>query len=200
MNKIALFFDTETTGFKSATYTPRIVQLAAILQDTESKRVLQEYNTLIITDGIEIPEVVTKIHGITNVLADAYGMGIELVDQLFGTMILKADILVAHNISFDLEMVQCNFPSSAGVLSQKKKYCTMLNSTKIVGIPGTHMNGNKYPRLGEAYQYFFGKQFDNAHDAMADVRACRDVYFALQERYISPSSMGVVVQYTQTLI
>ena len=41
------------------------------------------------------------------------------------------------------------------------------------------MTGYKRPSLTETYRHFFGRDFDGAHDAMADVRACRDVYFAL---------------------
>lgn len=178
---IALFFDTETTGFKSATYTPRIVQLAAMLQDTETRRVLQEYNTMIITDGFEIPDYVAKIHGITNELADQYGIGHELIDQLFGSMLIKADLVVAHNIAFDLQMVECNLPVSASVLRDKEKYCTMIKSKEVVRLAGTHAGGFKLPKLSEAYRHFYGADFDNAHDAMADVRACRDVYFAIKE-------------------
>ena len=178
---IALFFDTETTGFKSSTYTPRIVQLAAVLQDTETKRVLQELNTMIFTDGFEIPERVAEIHGVTNPLADRFGLGVQLVDQLFGTMILKADVIVAHNIGFDVGMVKDNLPVSFDVLVNKEQFCTMAGSTDIVGIPKSHAGGNKFPRLAEAYRHFFGEDFANAHDAMADVRACRDVYFAIHE-------------------
>lgn len=183
MPKTALFFDTETTGFKSATYSPRIVQLAAILQDIETKRILQEVNVMIKTEGINIPAEVVKVHGITNDLADTYGIDDLAADYIFLDMVLNADVLVAHNIKFDVEMVDLNLPHTAAVMSRKQLYCTMINSKEIVGpLPtGGHMGKKKYPKLSEAYMFFFGKPFDNAHDAMADVRACRDVYFELQK-------------------
>ena len=184
---IALFFDTETTGFKSSTYTPRLVQLGAILQDTETKRVLQELNVMIRTDGFEIPEVVSQIHGITNELADNFGIALELVDQLFGAMVLKVDVVVAHNISFDIGIVMDNLPVAHEVLMDRDQFCTMREATNVIKLPPGKYHGNKHskykpPKLIEAYQYFFdGQSFDNAHDAMADVRACRDVYFKLME-------------------
>ena len=36
----------------------------------------------------------------------------------------------------------------------------------------------KNPKLQEAYEHFFGEQFDNAHSAMADTKACMKVYWA----------------------
>lgn len=40
---------------------------------------------------------------------------------------------------------------------------------------------HKTPNLGEAYRHFFGRDFDGAHNALADVSACRDIYFAMQD-------------------
>ncbi|MNW03584.1 hypothetical protein D3C71_1995390 [compost metagenome] len=42
-------------------------------------------------------------------------------------------------------------------------------------------NHYKTANLGEAVQYFTGKPLVNAHSAMADVRGCMDVYFAIQD-------------------
>jgi DNA polymerase-3 subunit epsilon len=41
---------------------------------------------------------------------------------------------------------------------------------------------HKTPNLGEAFRHFKGRDFENAHSAMADVQACRDVYFAITDR------------------
>ena len=35
----------------------------------------------------------------------------------------------------------------------------------------------KMPKLIEAHQHLFGEGFDKAHDAMADVMACKRIYF-----------------------
>ena len=40
---------------------------------------------------------------------------------------------------------------------------------------------HKTPNLGEAYRHFTGNDLQNAHSAMADVLACRDVYFSIKE-------------------
>lgn len=176
---IKLFFDTETTGFKTPDHTPRLVQLAAILQNTESGRILAEFNGMVITGGFPIPEVVTKIHGIDNELADRHGFPIEGVDQIFAHMIERADTVVAHNIMFDLGIVAENLPESQKIIITKQQFCTMAQSKEVLAIKKKRGSGLKNPRLIEAYRHFFGTDFDNAHDAMADVRACRDIYFKL---------------------
>ena len=44
-------------------------------------------------------------------------------------------------------------------------------------------NKFKTANLGDAYRHFTGKELENAHSAMADVLACRDVYFAIQDMH-----------------
>ena len=44
----------------------------------------------------------------------------------------------------------------------------------------------KTPKLVEAYTHFFGKSFANAHSAMADVRACKEVFFRLKDLGVVP--------------
>ena len=64
--------------------------------------------------------------------------------------------------------------------------CTAKLATPICKIPPTAkmvaagFNKFKTPNLGEAYRHFTGNELVNAHSAMADVMACRDVYFAIK--------------------
>lgn len=178
---IVLFFDTETTGFKHGDFVPEIVQIGAVVQDSETRRVMAELN-VIVTPKNPIPEEVSKIHGITDELAEKYGVASLAAENMFGLMVQMSDVIVAHNIAFDLGIIRDAWPMAYGLLQNKEQFCTMIRSTTIVGIRKTHGGGNKFPKLIEAYAHFFnGQTFDNAHDAMADVRACRDVYFALNE-------------------
>lgn len=179
---VALIFDTETTGFKRAGFTPEIVQIGAVLQDMDTKRVLAELNVICKPEN-PIPENVSAIHGITDDLASKYGMPNAQAESIFALMVQMADIVVAHNINFDLGIIKGVWPVASALLEAKEQYCTMVQSTTIVGIQKTHGGGNKFPKLVEAYAFFNdGATFENAHDAMADVRACRDVFFALVDQ------------------
>lgn len=177
---IALFFDTETTGFKKGDFIPEIVQIGAVVQDTTTKRVLAELNVIVGANN-PIPAEVSAIHGITDELNIAYGIDSVAAESMFTLMVQMSELLVAHNISFDMGIIKDVWPVAYGLMKDKEQFCTMRNATSIVGLTGSHAGGNKYPKLIEAYRHYYGKEFDNAHDAMADVRACRDVYFALFE-------------------
>jgi DNA polymerase-3 subunit epsilon len=177
---IVLFFDTETTGFPNPKNPPEIVQIGAILQDTETMRILGEVNLIVKAEG-PIPQVCADIHGITDELSARHGVRSDVADNMFALLAAQADLVVAHNIKFDLAIINGRWRISGPILATKEQYCTMLKSTDIVGLAGSHAGGNKWPKMTEAYKHFFGEVFDGAHDAMADVRACRDVFHKLQE-------------------
>lgn len=178
-----LFFDTETTGlpdFKKPhtdPSMPHIVQLGAILCDA-NRRVVGEMNLIVRPNGYTIPEEASRVHGITQEMATDYGLKIESVMGLFCALVDRASTIVAHNLDFDVKMVDASLhrlkqPSPR----PRETYCTMKASTDILKLPGLY--GNKWPNLQEAHTHFLGKPFDGAHDAMADVRACMAVYYAM---------------------
>lgn len=182
-----LFYDTETTGLpdfhKPAEdpSQPHIVQIGAIMCD-DNRRVVAEINLLVKPEGWTIPAEATAVHGITQEMAEKCGIGLTTVMGIFIDLAYKADLLVAHNDSFDAKMVRrelhhIDMPSLAEGFRNRPSFCTMKATTEICKLPGKY--GYKWPRMTEAYAHFFGKEFDGAHDAMADVRACRDVYYAL---------------------
>jgi DNA polymerase III subunit epsilon len=134
---------------------------------------------VIVQPGMPIPEVVSNIHGITEELADRFGMPTDYAESMFSHLAQQADLLVAHNIAFDLDIIAGVWKTADGILAMKKQYCTMLEGARH-NIPKAHTGRSKWPKLSDAYRHFYGRELEGAHDAMVDVRACRDVYFALQ--------------------
>lgn len=198
-----LFFDTETTGIKSYRnpgFVPELVQIGAILYDVESQRVLAEINLIVANPSSTVPLEASQVHGISTEMMHKYGQQLSLVDSLFAKLVTDADLLVAHNINFDLDIVKDNLNYSHKIITDKLTaggfgtFCTMASSSLILKLPLTPAQSRffatkpaserpefKDPKLMEAYTYFFNREFDGAHDAMADVRACKDVYFAIVE-------------------
>lgn len=178
-----LFFDTETTGkadFKNksdSTNQPRIVQLAALLTEDDGLE-RGSLNIIIKPDGWTISAEVAAVHGITQEIADRCGIPLLGPLNVFSWMCKQANELIAHNIDFDLLIVGHEFKRAAKPFPELKPFCTMHATTNICKLPGNY-GKYKWPKLSEAYKHFFKEDLQNAHDAMADVRGCARIYFAL---------------------
>lgn len=178
-----LFFDTETTGFPTAAphddpKQARCVQIGAILTD-ETGKTEGELNLIIKPEGFFIPIFVAAIHGISQERAEKVGVPHKVAIAGFYQLVKLADLVVAHNFDFDKKVMKLEFLwcTKDEVIEHKKSFCTMKAMTDICMLPATRGNSYKWPKMQEAHQFCFGKEFDGAHDAMADVRACRDVFF-----------------------
>ena len=192
-NIMYLFFDTETSGLpdkkQSASWEgqPHICQLGVIVADPNG-RVKAEVNLLVRPEGWTIPAETSAIHGITQEDAEKYGLSIKGVLSIFGRLLTRSEMIVAHNLTFDLLMLEIEVERTAVELDlPKKPFCTMEKARNVLKIPPTAkmaacvMKDYKRPNLQETYRHFFGRDFEGAHDAMADVRACKDVFFALKQ-------------------
>ena len=179
-----LFFDTETTGkanFKlppDHRSQPRLVQLAAILTDDTGEHEIATLNTVIKPEGFAIPYEASEIHGITTEYATKHGVQLADAIGVFKRFLKMASLSVGHNIEFDQFVIDGELARLMEQPPVIDSFCTMKAMTDICGIPGPY--GNKWPKLQEAYERCFGSTFDDAHDAMADVMACKAVYFWLK--------------------
>lgn len=194
---IALFYDTETTGlplFKDPSEhpdQPHIVQLGAALVDLDSRKVLSAIDVMVKPNGWSIPKEVSDIHGITTEMAGDLGVSESAAVEMFMAMWSRR-LRVAHNESFDARILRIALfrHASESVADEWKASpaeCTAKMTTPILDIPATQAmkasgrNWAKTPKLVEAYRHFFGKEMEDAHNAMADVRGCIAVYFAAKD-------------------
>ncbi len=184
-----LFFDTETTGLPRnwrAPVTdldnwPRMVQLAFLLCDGKGNQ-LSSGDYLIKPEGFVIPPSAVQIHGISTGRAMLEGAPLGQVLQLFYELVADAEVLVAHNISFDekivgSELIRAGMPNT---LPSKRKICTMESTTDFCAIKGPY--GNKWPKLSELYFRLFGTVFDEAHNAAVDMQATAKCFWELKRR------------------
>ena len=132
-----------------------------------------------------IPEGATKVHGISTAKAKRFGVRLENAVYTFRDMLDAADVLVAHNGTYDAQIIGHAFHTTGldtAVLGGKQHFCTMRASTGLVKAPhksGT--GGYKWPTLTECIAFFFGETLVGSHDAMVDVRACGRIYRHLME-------------------
>lgn len=183
---IGLFFDTETTGLpvwnrpSGTDMQPHIVQLAAVLVDLDTKKVLQSINVIVKPDGWTIPEETIEVHGITNELANEVGLSESVVLGMFINLYNKCSIRIAHNTTFDNRIIRIalkryspNLIADEDWKNKDDYFCTLVNFRKIKGGKSGHT-------LGEAYKYFTSKDLEGAHNALVDVMACIEVYFGIE--------------------
>lgn len=185
-NLLILTFDTETTGLvnsklpKDHDDQPRICQIGLELSDSHGN--IRSAVNLIVNPGVPIPEGASRVHGITDDVAQKCGVAPELAVAMFQFLGGMADLLVAHNLDYDETVLFAEFKRCQRMpdVLQKNKFCTMKATTNICKLPGKY--GYKWPKLIEAYKQLVDpKGFEGAHDAMADVRACRELFWKLVE-------------------
>jgi len=185
---VYLFFDTETTGLpknwkapvQNVDNWPRMIQIAWLVYDKSGNR-LDEQGFIIKPEGFSIPEDATKVHGISTKKAMNEGRDLSFVLRLFAKQIDRAELLIAHNISFDEKIVGAEFirKQIPNKLFQTKKMCTMKKSTNYCQIPGPY--GYKWPKLSELHIELFGEDFEEAHDASVDINATAKCFWEMRE-------------------
>lgn len=199
--KPIMVFDVETTGLplwnepSEDPRQPHLVQVAALLVDADTRQVLSTLDVIVRPDGWLIPEDVAQVHGITTERAAALGVPESLALELLLALHEQCELRVAHNEPFDMRMVRIAIKrhlddpdALADAWKAAPTACTQRLSTPILQLPPTDRmraagrNHFKSANLGEAYRFFFGEDFDGAHNALADVQACMRVYFAIQDR------------------
>lgn len=182
-----LFFDTETTG-KPRSYNapvsdlrnwPRVVQLGWLQCDSRGREIdNKEY--IIFPEGFRIPPDASRVHGITTERAISKGVPLKDVLEEFADALRPSRTLVAHNMSFDQNVLGAEFLRNGmdNPLEKKRRVCTMRTSTDHCKLPGPY--GYKWPTLSELYRTLFKRAMRESHAALADVRTCARCFFELK--------------------
>ena len=182
-----LVFDTETTGLpprkksnSNLSDWPHIVQLSYILYNTDNNSYVVRNRIIDTRDKFVIPKESSNIHGITEEISKEKGIFIEDAVIEFSGFIDVSDVIVAHNLSFDRniivkELERLNYPNYFNI-RENKYYDTMIESIELCKIPLERPWKNqkyKYPKLVELYSLLFSdeeaKIMDFAHNAIIDV-------------------------------
>lgn len=166
--RIAIVFDTETTGLlkpesSPLSEQPQIIEFAGIKIDFDT---MEEIDRLefFVNPGIKLPDKITEITHITDAMLAGQPKFAKRYPELC-RFFLGTTHLIAHNLAYDRDMLKnellrlgkgCQFPWPAVHI------CTC-EGTK--SMHGYRLN------LTKLHQEAFGEAFDNAHRAMGDVEA-----------------------------
>lgn len=201
-----LIFDTETTGLpkdynapvSDSSNWPRLVQIAWQLHDDMGK-LLEQSQYIIRPEGFEIPFNASKIHGITDEIAQEKGTPLEEVLQKFSASLDGVMYGVGHNISFDKNIVGAEYfrLSKHDPIANLPLVDTKDESTEYCALPGGRGGKYKWPTLTELHLHLFQERFDQAHNAIADVDATARCFLELiRKGVIAPKRLNQRADYT----
>ncbi len=158
-----LFFDLETTGVDIS--KDRIIQIGIVKVHPNGKRETFEY---LVNPTIPIPAEATAVHGISDEavknMPTFYEISLKLME-----IFKDCDIAGFNSNRFDVPFLFEEL-SRAGITWDYTAH-------KFVDVYTMYARTNERT-LQEAYAKYVGGEF-NAHDAIADVNATIDVFYAL---------------------
>lgn len=130
---VYLFLDTETTGLPKKRNAdlmdfdnwPYVVEIAWLLTDEFGLQVSGD--KYIVKQNVKIPQEAIRVHHITNEDMNSKGVSPKVVYREFIEAVANCDYIIAHNIDFDLPILQCElYRNGLNVsLYEKKHFCTM---------------------------------------------------------------------------
>lgn len=187
---VYVVFDTETTGLfvfrdketgdlvpADDPRQPRMASCAFILCDETGAAMIRE-KRYIKPDGWCMPQgegSAGAINRLTDEFLTENGVPVSEVLDMWEGFIGSGLIAVAHNAQFDAKMMRAELRRAGrdDMFEETRQTCTM-RSCKAYQDAGMPIKRGQYVKLEEACK-FFGIVLENAHDAMADAEACREV-------------------------
>jgi DNA polymerase III epsilon subunit-like protein len=172
-----LFFDTETTGLEN----PKLVQLAYILSD-ETGKIIEQNDFIVQPYGFQIPEDAVKFHGITTEMAFEKGVKFSEVLDNFKRVVNKAENVIAHNVAFDVKVMNLAFEKMEHeqMFVKKNLICTANHIKSTSLFSGFWNKITNRQTLSSLYFNLFNEKLDNAHTATADTIALYKCFWKLK--------------------
>ena len=143
-----LVFDTETSGLPQSKILgpdtlhlwPHIVQFSYVIYDTDVNDITLSSDDIIkVDDNVIITAESINLHGITHDISQRKGKKINEVLDIFCNHLKTTDVLVGHNVIFDIQMVKVellrliysNMISEDKIKKYKNNLFKMSNVTNI---------------------------------------------------------------------
>lgn len=169
LDRDLVFFDIEATGLN--VIRDRIVQIALIKFSKKGGK--PEELEMLINPGIPIGEEAMQVHGITPKMLKNKPIFQQVAQQLYD-FIGNADLAGYNSNRYDVPMLMEEFARVGFEFSTKRRRLIDVQRIFYKMEPRT---------LSAALKFYCNQEIENAHDALADVRATIAVLKGQLQRY-----------------
>lgn len=163
----AFIFDTETTGLvQNRTIKldkqPEIIEFYGCTVDLSTGELIDEIDVLIRPAKLPLPPIITKITGLKSEMFEKEPRFGFFAPTIRAAIEREGVTPIAHNLSFDKDMVEIEFERLGEKIEWPAGLCTVEQSIHVKGFRLT---------LGGLHSELFGEPFVGAHRAKVDVAA-----------------------------
>lgn len=174
-----LLFDVSANGRPkswSAPFTdtfnwPQMLHLSWILYDSKGA-LLEDEDRIVKVENVLLTEKIEKINHLTNQEIEQEGEELEVILTDFDRAVREANYIITFNRQFQENIVKSEFFRLMKEMNfgHAESFCLMRESTYFCKLPGKK-GGYKWPTLPELHKCLFGKSYEKAGNARADVKA-----------------------------
>lgn len=159
-------FDTETNGFAD----PRLASLALIFV-SPTLEIQHEASFFVRPDGWSMSQEATGVNGLTDEFLADNGVDVAVARFMWRAAIALGRRPIAHNLDFDLRVMENEFRHAGQPFEQGAGLCTLAPARRRAS------SG----KLATAYKEIVGEDMLDAHTALADARATLRLFAKLVE-------------------
>lgn len=203
----AFVYDLESSGMllfeqpDRDEHQPHIVEAAALLVDTDTRRVVSTLSQLVRPEGWHVHEDAEKVHGISTDYAFAWGMREPLLIDVLLRMWFQAEVRIGFSEAFDSRLLRIGMKRFGRVTDKTLADWkdapvedVMHMATPVLQLPKADGHGFKPPKLTEAYELLTGRKRQVEHRALPDVLATLECYFAIKDRHAAGEQLAPEAQ------
>ena len=165
---------------------PELLQLAWICFDNKNQA--SRRNLFSIKPyGFELNSDAIKYHGLTIERLNIIGVDVKSVLYNFLEDIKSCDLIVGHNINFNLNVIKAAMIRNGMDVEwfdKKKSFCTMKNDYSISLMNKNGANTDKYPKLVDFFNTIHKTTLVPVHSAMFEVVLTNQCYLTVRNHPI----------------
>jgi len=154
--------DSETNGLvenhsMKLNYQPEIIEFYGCIADLKTGEIEREVDALVRPAG-QIPDKIVAVTGITELMLTEAPTFAQIADTIID-LIETAPLVIAHNASFDQELVDIELERIGKTVKWPRLLCTVEQTVHLMGVRLS---------LSNLHQHLFGELPAHVHRAKAD--------------------------------